>query len=143
MKGDNVIIVCPKCKSKEYTKSGIVKGRQRYKCKKCNYFFSVNKEGKNIDSYYIIKALQLYIEGVTFREIERILGISHVSVMNWVKKFGINRPENLEYKPTYSVLSHEELLELMKNRQDLKSSGVLITELGDKYMVIKWDRFKN
>lgn len=143
MKSENNVIFCPKCKSKSYTKSGIVKERQRYKCKDCNYFFSVAKEGKNIDSYYIIKALQLYIEGVTYREIERILGISHVSVMNWVKKFGINRPENLEYKPTYTVMSHEELIDLMKDKQALKSSGVLVTELGDKYMVIKWDRFKH
>jgi transposase-like protein len=135
-------IVCPKCKSPNYTKSGVVKGRQRYKCKECSYFFTVAKEGKNIDSYYVIKALQLYIEGVTFREIERILGISHVSVMNWVKKFGITRPENLEYKPTYQVLSHEELVDFTKDRSIMKGAGVLITELGDKYMVIRWDRFK-
>lgn len=136
-------IYCPKCKSQEYTKSGVVKGRQRYKCKDCGYFYTVNKEGKNIDSYYVIKALQLYIEGVTFREIERILGISHVSVMNWVKKFGLSRPENLEYKPTYQVLSHDELIAFSKDRQGLKGAGVLITELGDKYMVIRWDRFKS
>lgn len=136
-------IYCPKCKSQEYNKSGVVKGRQRYKCKDCGYFYTVTKEGKNIDSYYVIKALQLYIEGVTFREIERILGISHVSVMNWVKKFGISRPENLEYKPTYQVLSHDELIEFSKDRQGLKGAGVLITELGDKYMVIRWDRFKH
>jgi transposase-like protein len=135
-------IVCPKCKSPNYTKSGVVKGRQRYKCKECSYFFTVAKEGKNIDSYYVIKALQVYIEGVTFREIERILGISHVSVMNWVKKFGITRPENLEYKPTYQVLSHEELVDFTKDRSIMKGAGVLITELGDKYMVIRWDRFK-
>ncbi len=135
--------ICPKCKSTEYTKSGIVKGRQRFKCKSCSYFYTVSKEGKNIDSYYVIKALQLYIEGVSYREIERILGISHVSVLNWVKKFGVNRPENIEYKPTYQVLSHDELIELMKSRQDLKGAGVLTTELGDKFMVIKWDRFKH
>lgn len=136
-------IMCPKCKSAEYTKSGMVKARQRYKCKDCSYFYTVSKEGKNIDSYYVIKALQLYLEGVTFREIERILGISHVSVMNWVKKFGISRPENLEYKPTYQVLSHDELMEFSKDRPGLKGAGVLITELGDKYMVIRWDRFKH
>lgn len=135
-------MICPKCKSQDYTKSGVVKGRQRYKCKDCGYFYTVSKEGKNIDSYYVIKALQLYIEGVTFREIERILGISHVSVMNWVKKFGITRPENLEYKPTYQVLSHDELVDFTKDRTIMKGAGVLITELGDKYMVIRWDRFK-
>lgn len=80
--------VCPQCQHIESAKSGIVKNRQRYRCKQCNYHFTVEKVGKQIDSYYVIKALQLYIEGVSYREIERLLGISHVSVMNWVKKMG-------------------------------------------------------
>ncbi|HRF27621.1 MAG TPA: helix-turn-helix domain-containing protein, partial [Ferruginibacter sp.] len=102
-------IACPKCREEEVVKSGVVKGRQRYRCKTCGYFFTVLKEGKQIDPYYVIKALQLYMEGVSFREIERILGISHVSVMNWVKKYRITAPENYEYRPTYKVLDHTEL----------------------------------
>ena len=60
-------IACPKCGGEALIKSGIVKSRQRFRCKACNYFFTVLKEGKNIDPYYVIKALQLYIEGVTYR----------------------------------------------------------------------------
>ncbi|MGB1145949.1 MAG: transposase, partial [Schleiferiaceae bacterium] len=103
---------CPKCHSHSYVKSGIIKGRQRFKCKDCNYYFTVQKLGKRIDNYYVVKALQLYVEGVSFREIERILGVSHVSVMNWVKAYGIKRPlhqENL--RPSYQLLNHDELSE--------------------------------
>lgn len=135
-------IACPKCKSEELIKSGIVKGRQRFRCKHCSYSFTVLKEGKNIDPYYVIKALQLYIEGVTFREIERILGISHVSIMNWVKKYNIKAPENYEYRPTYKVLTHSELLDFFSDKDFLKNTGSMITELGDKIMVIKWERFR-
>jgi transposase len=124
-------------------KSGVIKDRQRYLCKKCNYYFTVNKIGKNIDNYYVIKALQLYIEGVSYREIERLLGISHVSVMNWVKKYRIKAPENNEYRPTYKILTHSELIEFMKTETTIKGSGLIITELGDKYMVIKWERLRN
>ena len=52
---------CPKCHSNSYVKSGIIKGRQRYKCKDCNYYFTVQKLGKRIDNYYVVKALQLYV----------------------------------------------------------------------------------
>lgn len=135
-------IACPKCTSEDIAKSGVVKGRQRFRCKQCNYNFTVLKEGKNIDPYYVIKALQLYIEGVTFREIERILGISHVSVMNWVKKYHIKAPENYEYRPTYKVLSHAELVHFFSNKDALTSAGCMITELGDKFMLIKWERFR-
>ncbi|MCU0443454.1 MAG: helix-turn-helix domain-containing protein [Microscillaceae bacterium] len=135
--------ICPKCNSEIVVKSGVIKDRQRYLCKKCNYYFTVNKIGKNIDNYYVIKALQLYIEGVSYREIERLLGISHVSVMNWVKKYRIKAPENNEYRPTYKILTHSELIEFMKTETTIKGSGLIITELGDKYMVIKWERLRN
>ena len=135
-------IACPKCQSQELIKSGVIKKRQRFRCKKCAYSFTVLKEGKKIDPYYVIKALQLYIEGVTFREIERILGISHVSVMNWVKKYNIKAPENYAYRPTYKVLTHTELIGFFTDKESLKSSGCMISELGDKFMVIKWERFR-
>lgn len=133
---------CPKCHNQEVVKSGVIKGRQRYQCKSCNYFFTVFKNGKNIDPYYVIKALQLYMEGVSLREIERLIGVSHVSVMNWVKKYKVQAPESMEYRPTYKVLKHAELLDFIANRELLKDSGMIITELGDKFMLIKWEKFK-
>lgn len=134
---------CPSCQSPMTIKSGIVKDRQRYRCKACRYHFTVQKIGKQIDSYYVIKALQLYIEGVSYREIERILGVSHVSVMNWVKKYRIKAPEQFAYHPTYKILSHSELLQHLGSQGNIKGAGMIITELGDKYMMIKWERFKD
>lgn len=133
---------CPKCDATEATKSGVVGGRQRYKCKKCGYHFSVEKVGREINSYYVIKALQLYIEGVSYREIERLLGISHVSVMNWVKKYGVKAPRQTDYHPTYKILNQKELAEFFQDSQQLKGAGLVVTELGDKYMMIRWERFK-
>lgn len=135
--------LCPNCNSDNYIKSGIVNKRQRYKCKACCYFFSVNKIGKKIDDYYVNKALQLYLEGLTYREIERILGISHVSIMNWVKKYNIKRPFNSNYHPTYKIFSASELSNYFQDTQNLSGAGVIITELGDKFMLIKWERFRD
>jgi transposase-like protein len=134
---------CPNCNSDEYIKSGVIKNRQRYKCKKCNYFFTVNKIGKKIDDYYVNKSLQLYLEGLTYREIERILGVSHVSIMNWVKKYNIKRPYNSKYHSTYKILNASELGVYFSNSKNLKGAGVIVTELGDKFMLIKWERFKD
>lgn len=133
---------CPKCQHEHVVKSGVVKGRQRYHCKGCNYFFTVFKDGKKIDPYYVVKALQLYIEGVSLREIERLIGVSHVSVLNWVRKYKIQAPENMEYRPTYQVLKHAEMIAFLSDREKIKDSGMIITELGDKYMLIKWEKFK-
>ena len=137
------IKLCPNCGSDRNIKSGIVNDRQRYKCKECGYFFTVNKIGKKIDDYYVNKSLQLYLEGLTYREIERILGISHVSIMNWVKKYNIKRPYNSNYHPTYKILNALELGKYFANAESIKGAGVVVTELGDKFMLIKWERFKD
>mgnify|MGYP003527673582 FL=1 len=137
------ILACPKCQNNQIVKSGIVKNRQRYLCKSCNYFFSVNKLGKKIDDYYVTKALQLYLEGLSFREIERIIGVSHVSISNWVKEFKIKKPENSNYHPTYKIFNHLELVEFLKNKDVLSGASMIITKLGDKFMLIKWERFKD
>lgn len=135
--------VCPNCGHDQHTKSGVVKGRQRFKCKSCAYHFTVSRLGKKIDDYYVTKALQLYLEGLSYREIERILGVSHVSVINWVKQHGLKRPYQGEYHPTYRILTHAELLRFYQDPANLKGAGMLCTELGDKYMLIRWERFRD
>lgn len=133
---------CPKCESNQAVRNGIVNDRQRFRCKHCGYNFTVDKIGKGISSYYVIKALQLYIEGVSFREIERLLGISHVSVMNWVKKYQIKVPEKNSYHPTYKILNQKELADYFSRPENMTGAGMIVTELGDKFMLIKWERFK-
>ena len=87
--------------------------------------------------------LQLYMEGVSFRTIERLLGVSHVSVMKWVKKYPIKAPGNQEYRPTYKILNHSELSEYFSNPANLKGAGMIVTEVGDKYMLIQWELFRD
>ncbi|WP_306350160.1 terminase gpP N-terminus-related DNA-binding protein [Flavobacterium sp. '19STA2R22 D10 B1'] len=137
------ILSCPKCQSSTIVKSGVIKGKQRHLCKKCRYFFTVNKLGKKIDDYYVTKALQLYLEGLSFREIERIIGVSHVTVSNWVKEYKIKKPSHKDYHPTYKIYNHLELVEHLRNKDQLSGAGMIITELGDKFMLIKWERFKD
>ncbi len=135
--------ICPNCGHDQATKSGVVKGRQRYRCKACAYNYTVARKGKKIDNYFVTKALQLYLEGLSYREIERILGVSHVSVINWVKQHKVQRPEQGEYHPTYRILTHSELLSFYQNPDNLKGAGMVVTELGDKYMLIRWERFRD
>lgn len=137
------VFACPKCQNDNIVKSGIVNGRQRFLCKKCSYYFTVNKLGKKIDNYYVTKALQLYLEGISYREIERIIGVSHVTVSNWVKEFKVKKPSHSDYHPTYKIFNHPELVEFLKDKDHLSGAGMIITELGDKFMLIKWERFKD
>ncbi len=134
---------CPKCNHIHVVKSGILNDRQRYSCKSCRYHFTVFKLGKRIDDYYVTKALQLYLEGLSYREIERIIGVSHVSISNWVRQYKIHKPPHPNYHPTYKILNHSELQDYLKLKENLVGAGMIITELGDKFMLIKWERFRD
>lgn len=136
------MIKCPKCSQSNVVKSGIIKDKQRFLCKDCIYYFTVDKMGKQIDDYYVIKALQLYLEGLSYREIERIIGVSHVSISSWVKKYNLKRPEITNSKSNYKILKKSELIEYLQQENQMKGAGFIITEFADKFMMIKWERFK-
>jgi len=79
---------CPKCKNSRQTKDGIVHGRQRYKCKDCMYRYTVERKSdvKTLDVKRL--ALDMYLEGLGFRAIGRVLKISYGTVYAWVKEWG-------------------------------------------------------
>lgn len=132
---------CPKCLHEHIVRSGKVKGKQRYKCLSCSYHFTVNKLGKRIDPYFVVKALQLHLEGLSYREIERILGVNHVTVSNWVKHFGARKPFEYAYSPSYKILSNSQLSTYFEEHPPSSENGYLITPIGDKFMLISWNRF--
>ena len=66
-----------------------------------------------------------------------------MSVLNWVRKYGVKRPEKTAYHPTYKILDHQEMLTMMGDREQISGAGMIITELGDKFMMIKWERFRD
>jgi len=76
---------CPRCKSNNFRKDGIVKSRQRYLCKDCKYRFTVKHLRKSVKLKR--NALILYLEGLGFCSIGRFLYVSHVAVYNWIKSF--------------------------------------------------------
>lgn len=60
-------------------KAGFVHGRQRYKCKFCSYHFTKNAlKGKPKEIKRL--ALHMDLEGLGFRSIGRVLGVSNVAV---------------------------------------------------------------
>ena len=99
---------CPKCSSEEYCKDGIVKSRQRFKCKRCNYRYTVERKSDVKSSQTKRLAFELYLEGVGFRAIGRTLKISYVTVFQWIKKWG----ENLELPRRNEAIEVVELDEM-------------------------------
>jgi transposase len=130
---------CPKCGANDYCRDGIVKNKQRYKCKSCGYRFTVDVVGKP----KVVKrnALILYLEGLELRSIGNFLNVSHVAVHNWMKSYG----EPIEELRSPSAV---EMIELKKLRTYIDSKendidyGMLLVNMGVDSEMLYWRKNK-
>lgn len=81
-----ILMKCPHCGSEQFQKNGHRRGRQNYRCKDCSRQFveAYVQRGYSDDTKQI--CIRMYRSGLTLREIERLTGISHSTVYNWVKQ---------------------------------------------------------
>ena len=78
---------CPKCTSKYCVKAGFVQTKQRFKCNNCNLHFidpAQKEQGMPIEMKR--KAIAAVKAGASIRQTARNIGISHVSVLKWLKQ---------------------------------------------------------
>ncbi|MCD4725759.1 MAG: hypothetical protein K8R63_13055 [Bacteroidales bacterium] len=74
---------CPRCGNTSVVKSGFVKQQQRHYCKKCFFHFTINNRGVPPDIKRL--ALHLYLEGLSYRAISRVTGVSDVAIAKWIR----------------------------------------------------------
>jgi transposase-like protein/IS1 family transposase len=121
---------CPKCSCVKRVKSGIIKGRRRYKCKDCgcNYTVEVKSTGKS----KLIKrqALHLYLEGLGFRAMGRILGVSNVSVLNWIHSFGKKVQELNSASQAIKLVEVDEMHTYIGSKKTPAGYGLLLIDMG-------------
>ena len=98
-------MICEKCGG-DFCKNGVNTGIQRYKCKNCGYNFTKGRHSKPVHLKRL--ALQLYLEGLGFRSIARILKVSHVSVYRWIRNFG-ERVTKLQSEDEITVVEIDEM----------------------------------
>ena len=103
---------CPKCGRKEKVKNGFNRGKQRYKCKNCGCNYTGTKHGYSNEIKQ--EAKRYYLEGMGFR---RMLHVSHVSVINWVKKAAneIRKKEEKQERQTDILGLDEMCINFLKN----------------------------
>jgi transposase-like protein len=80
---------CPKCHaSKQQNKDGRTPaGSQRYRCKLCGCRYTPNPSEHGYDEEVRLQALELHLEGLSLRQIGRILSVNHQSVANWIHSY--------------------------------------------------------
>ena len=119
---------CTRCESLNKIKTGFVGGRQRYKCKDCGYFFSVEKKSDVKTPEQKRLALQMYLDGLGFRAIGRILNISYGTVYRWVKKWeeSVEFPQN---KEPIEIVELDEIHSYVQSKKTTVGAGLLLIDL--------------
>jgi transposase-like protein len=128
---------CPKCHEKKYVKSGILKGRQRYLCKMCGCQFSVESKRGSQPEMVKRMALNLYLEGLGFRAISRILKVSHVAVFKWIRSFG-EQVISLRSQEPARVIEIDELHTYIGKKKELAGFGLRSTAASEEPWTLWW-----
>ena len=81
---------CPRCNSSEYKKNGFRRGKQSYLCKQCGRQFIDNPISSGYHDSIKELCLKMYLNGLGFRAIARIMNICHSTIIEWVKKVAQN-----------------------------------------------------
>jgi transposase-like protein len=126
-------VVCKRCHAAEYIKNGMVRGRQRYRCRQCACNFTATKpRGKPAAMKAL--ALLLYAMGnMSFCGIGRLLQVSDVSVLRWVRAAALALPEP-EMPADVAVVNLDEMHHFIKKRQTKHGfGGRLILSSGELY----------
>ena len=68
-------------------------GSQNYRCYECGKNYTPEPKRNGYSPEMRLKAIKLYLEGNSFRSIQRLLKINHQSVANWVKEYSEQLPK--------------------------------------------------
>jgi len=129
------MVTCPKCGCEESSKDGIVKGRQRHKCKSCGYRHTVKHLGKSATIKR--QALELYLEGLGFRSIGRFLKCSHVAAYNWIKAFG-EAADGIRSETAIDVVEIDEMHSYISSKKTSAGYGLLLIDMEKGSSIACW-----
>ena len=111
---------CKKCNSKSYVKAGFVKGEQRYKCRLCGcQFVPTREQGMGLKKKAL--ALCLYLHGLSFRAIAKIIKIDHAAIYRYIRKYAETNYEKPE--PSDDAIIMLELDEMWHYLNDKKTNS--------------------
>ena len=131
-------IQCNNCSGTLLVKNGHSRhGHQRYRCKSCGTTFG------DMDRRLVLpelkeSALQHYGEGVGLRATERLVGVSHNSVMNWVRQEVAGKALAKVDASEIRYVESDELWSYVGEKKVQFGSGGLLIALPKEYSAGSW-----
>ena len=124
---------CKRCGSREHTKNGLMRGKQRYRCKACGLNFT-DTPPRGLPLRVKATAILLYLSGLSMNRTAKLLGVSTPTVRSWVQWFGKSCAPKPERQSGRAVVMREidnMWLYIRKSPTDTGSSRLGIVLGGD------------
>ena len=117
---------CPHCGQAEHViRSGLNHTHsQRYRCQVCRRYFTMERKPLGYADGVRKQALQLYLEGTSFRAIGRLLGLHHQTVSNWITQAADALPAQVSDATPAETIELDELYTFV-TRKKTKSMSLL------------------
>jgi len=125
---------CPECGSTHIRKNGKKQGKQNHICVACaRQFLDCYAPPKGYSDEVKQECLRMYVNGTGFRGIERVKGVHHTTVINWVKQVGLDLPLADEPARIPDVGELDELETFVGSKKTRFGSGQQLTTLDQEF----------
>ena len=116
---------CKRCGSEDQVKNGLMRSKQRYRCKACGLNFTdTPARGKPL----VMKAtaVLLYVSGLSMNRTAKLLGVSTPTIQAWLEQFAQAYAQKPEPEGRAVVIELDEMGHYVKKVRaalDLESLG--------------------
>ena len=101
----------------------------------CHYHYTVAQKSDTSSVAQRKLALNLYLEGLGFRSIGRLLGFSHVAVYQWIRAFG-EKVEAVRASQPAQIVELDEMHSYIGHKKTIAGSGLLLIDLENAFCML-------
>ena len=115
---------CKGCGSEEHVKNGLMRGKQRYRCRACGLNFT-DTPPRGMPLAVKAAAVLLYVSGLSMNRTAKLLGVSTPTVQAWLERFAEDHAKKPEPEGRALVIELDEMWHYLKKNPRSSGSGKL------------------
>ena len=115
---------CKGCGSEEHVKNGLMRGKQRYRCRACGPNFT-DTPPRGMPLAVKAAAVLLYVSGLSMNRTAKLLGVSTPTVQAWLERFAEDHAKKPEPEGRALVIELDEMWHYLKKNPRSSGSGKL------------------
>ena len=128
---------CKRCGSGEQVMNGLMRGKQRYRCKACGLNFT-DTPPRGMPLRLKVEAVLLYVSGLSMNRTARLLGVSTPTVQAWIERFAQVYAQKPEPEGRAVVVELDEMWHYLKKSRTSSGCGRLGIVLRDGSSTGSW-----